>query len=170
MTEPIRRVLEFERRRARDSTRRRRPRRPTIATTWLRPRSCARCISKPWRRIERSGYDVFSLRVRVPQPVAGAIALQQWLWPLTSSMSSSSAPDFAGLERRRPADARRRACARARSALAARRTRDGIRRSRDRRAGRQRPARSARLLSRDVRVPARYRRVRSRPRRSRSSP
>jgi 15-cis-phytoene synthase len=33
------------------------------------------------RRIERSGYDVFTARVRVARPKQAAIALRQWLWP-----------------------------------------------------------------------------------------
>jgi phytoene/squalene synthetase len=33
------------------------------------------------RRIERSGYDVFSGRARVPRPRQAWIALKQWLAP-----------------------------------------------------------------------------------------
>lgn len=33
------------------------------------------------RRIERSGYDVFNGRMRVPKPKQVMIALRQWLWP-----------------------------------------------------------------------------------------
>ena len=33
------------------------------------------------RRIERSGYDVFSGRARVPRPRQALIAVRQWLWP-----------------------------------------------------------------------------------------
>ena len=33
------------------------------------------------RRIERSGYDVFGTRTRVPRPQQAAIALRQWIWP-----------------------------------------------------------------------------------------
>ncbi len=33
------------------------------------------------RRIERSGYDVFTTRTRVPRPRQAAIALRQWIWP-----------------------------------------------------------------------------------------
>jgi 15-cis-phytoene synthase len=33
------------------------------------------------KRIERSGYDVFTARVRVARPRQAAIALRQWLWP-----------------------------------------------------------------------------------------
>ena len=32
------------------------------------------------RRIERSGYDVFSTRIRVPRSRQALIALRQWLW------------------------------------------------------------------------------------------
>ena len=32
-------------------------------------------------RIERSGYDVFTTRARVPRPKQALIALKQWLWP-----------------------------------------------------------------------------------------
>jgi phytoene/squalene synthetase len=31
-------------------------------------------------RIERSGYDVFTSRTRVPRPRQALIALKQWLW------------------------------------------------------------------------------------------
>ena len=33
------------------------------------------------RRIERSGYDVFTTRTRLPRPQQAAIALRQWIWP-----------------------------------------------------------------------------------------
>jgi phytoene/squalene synthetase len=33
------------------------------------------------RRIERSGYDVFATRTRVPRPQQAMIALKQWMWP-----------------------------------------------------------------------------------------
>ena len=33
------------------------------------------------RRIERSGYDVFTTRTRVPRPKQALIALKQWLLP-----------------------------------------------------------------------------------------
>ena len=33
------------------------------------------------RRIERSGYDVFTTRTRVPRPQQALIALRQWMWP-----------------------------------------------------------------------------------------
>jgi phytoene synthase len=33
------------------------------------------------KRIERSGYDVFGPRVRVPRPRQALIALRQWVWP-----------------------------------------------------------------------------------------
>jgi 15-cis-phytoene synthase len=33
------------------------------------------------RRIERSGYDVFRTRMRVPRPQQAMIALKQWIWP-----------------------------------------------------------------------------------------
>ena len=36
------------------------------------------------RRIERSGYDVFTTRIRVPRPAQAWIALRQWLWPIQS--------------------------------------------------------------------------------------
>jgi phytoene/squalene synthetase len=31
-------------------------------------------------RIERSGYDVFNGRARVPRPRQALIALREWLW------------------------------------------------------------------------------------------
>ena len=36
---------------------------------------------KTLERIERSGYDVFSARARVPRPQQALIALRVWLWP-----------------------------------------------------------------------------------------
>ena len=59
-----------------------------------------------------------------------------------------------GAERRRRSWPRAARASRARGEGRARRARDGVHRSADRRAGRQRPARAARLLRRDVRVPA----------------
>jgi phytoene/squalene synthetase len=37
------------------------------------------------RRIERSGYDVFGARVRLPRPLQAAIALRTWLSITTRS-------------------------------------------------------------------------------------
>jgi phytoene synthase len=82
LTEPVRRLMEFECRRAREFYRRAEQALPSadrgrlIAAEIMR-----RVYFETLNRIERRGYDVFSKRVRVPRPAQAAIALRQWLWP-----------------------------------------------------------------------------------------
>ena len=118
------------------------------------------------QRIERSGYDVFSTRDARAEAGAGgdcAAAMAVAVMSQNSYDVIVVGAGFAGLERGRPADApTARACCVLEAREPAGRPRHRVSRSRDRRAGRQRPARPARLLSRDVRVPRRYRRQRSR--------
>ena len=82
-TDPVRRVVAFECRRAReyyDRARRALPpgdRRRLVAAEIMRA-----VYFETLRRIERSDYDVFSARLRVPRPWQAAIALRQWLLPI----------------------------------------------------------------------------------------
>jgi len=82
VTGPVRQLLEFECRRARDFYQR--------ATMALPPEDRKKLVAaeimravyfKTLERIERSGYDVFSARARVPRPQQALIALRVWLWP-----------------------------------------------------------------------------------------
>ena len=82
VTEPVRRLLEFECRRARDFYGRadqampREERRRLVAAEIMRA-----VYFETLRRVERSGYDVFTTRTRVPRVQQAMIALRQWLWP-----------------------------------------------------------------------------------------
>lgn len=80
VTEPVRRLLEFECRRAREFYRR--------AIDALAPEDRRRLVAaeimravyfETLRRIERSGYNVFAGRARVPRPRQALIALRHWL-------------------------------------------------------------------------------------------
>jgi 15-cis-phytoene synthase len=80
-TEPLRRLIEYECRRAREFYRR--------ATDALPPADRRRLVAaeimravyfETLTRIERSGHDVFTARARVPKPRQALIALRQWLW------------------------------------------------------------------------------------------
>lgn len=80
MTEPVRGLLAFECRRAREFYARAVSARPAIDRRRLVAAEIMRAVySATLGRIERRGYDVFSARVRVPKPVQAAIALRQWL-------------------------------------------------------------------------------------------
>ena len=78
---PVRRLLEFECARARDfynlavAARPAEDRRRLVAAEIMRA-----VYFETLKRIERSGYDVFTARVRVPRPTQAMIALRQWLW------------------------------------------------------------------------------------------
>jgi len=81
MTGPVRRMIEFECRRARDFY--------AKASAQLPPEDRPRLVAaeimravyfETLRRIERRGYDVFTTRARVPRPRQALIALKQWLW------------------------------------------------------------------------------------------
>jgi 15-cis-phytoene synthase len=81
-TGSVRQLIEFECRRARDFYQRaksalpREDRRRLVAAEIMRA-----VYFETLRRIERSGYDVFTARARVPRPQQALIALKQWLWP-----------------------------------------------------------------------------------------
>jgi len=82
MSEPVRRVVEFECRRAREFYRRAIDIRPPEDRRRLVAAEIMRAVYfETLRRIERSGYDVFTARARVPRPRQALIALKQWLWP-----------------------------------------------------------------------------------------
>ena len=82
MTEPIRRVVEFECRRAREFYRRAADNLPPEDRKHLVAAEIMRAVYfETLQRIERSGYDVFTARARVPRPKQAQIALKQWLWP-----------------------------------------------------------------------------------------
>ncbi|HEV8346512.1 MAG TPA: presqualene diphosphate synthase HpnD [Vicinamibacterales bacterium] len=82
VSEPVRRVVQFEARRAHEFYDR--------ATAALPPQDRRRLVAaeimravyfETLTRIERSGYDVFTARARVPRPRQALIALKQWVWP-----------------------------------------------------------------------------------------
>lgn len=82
VTGPVRRLLEFECRRARDfysravEARSEEDRKRLVAAEIMRA-----VYFETLKNIERSGYDVFTARVRVARPRQAMIALRQWLWP-----------------------------------------------------------------------------------------
>ena len=82
---PIRSLLAFECRRARDFYRRATEARPSDDRAKLVAAEIMRAVYfETLKRIERSGphgYDVFTARVRVARPRQAAIAVKQWLWP-----------------------------------------------------------------------------------------
>ena len=80
-TEPVRRVIEFECRRARDFY--------AKASARVAPEDRRRLVAaeimravyfETLTRIERRGYDVFTAGTRVARPRQAIIALKQWLW------------------------------------------------------------------------------------------
>ena len=82
-TEPVRRLLAFECRRARDFYRRALDARPAEDRRRLVAAEIMRAVYfETLKRIERSGYDVFSRRTRVREAARRrVIALRQWLLP-----------------------------------------------------------------------------------------
>ena len=81
VSEPVRRLIQFECRRAREFYDR--------AERALQPDGRRRLVAaeimravyfETLTRIERSGHDVFTARARVPKPRQAMIALRQWLW------------------------------------------------------------------------------------------
>ena len=82
VTEPVRRLLEFECRRAREfyaravTVRPERDRQRLVAAEIMRA-----VYFETLQSIERRGYDVFTERVRVRRPRQAFIAVRQWLWP-----------------------------------------------------------------------------------------
>jgi phytoene synthase len=82
VTDPVRRLLEFECARARDFYQRAVQARPDEDRRRLVAAEIMRAVYfETLRRIERHGYDVFKGRVRVQRPMQAWIALRQWLWP-----------------------------------------------------------------------------------------
>ncbi len=82
-TDAVRRVIEFECRRAREFYGRARSALPPDDRQRLVAAEIMRAVYfETLRRIERSDYDVFNARLRVPRPWQAVIALRQWLWPV----------------------------------------------------------------------------------------
>jgi phytoene synthase len=80
-SEPVRRLIEFECRRARDFYQRAKDAMPLEDRKRLVAAEIMRAVYfETLRRIERSGHDVFTARARVPRPRQALIALKQWLW------------------------------------------------------------------------------------------
>ena len=83
VNEPVRRLLAFEARRAREYYQRAMAARPREDRRRLVAAEIMRVVyAETLTRIERSGYDVFTTRARVPRPRQALIALRQWLWPM----------------------------------------------------------------------------------------
>jgi len=81
VTEPVRRLIEFECRRARDFYQRAKAALPPGDRKRLVAAEIMRAVYfETLQRIERSGHDVFTARARVPRPQQALIALRQWLW------------------------------------------------------------------------------------------
>src|SRR4051812_40933138 len=82
VTEPVRALIAFECRRAREFYQRAIDARPAVDRRRLVAAEIMRAVySETLARIERGGYDVFSVRARVPRPQQALIALRQWLVP-----------------------------------------------------------------------------------------
>lgn len=81
VTEPVRRLMAFECRRAREFYQRAVDVRPEEDRRRLVAAEIMRAVYfETLRRIEKNDYDVFSSRVRVPRPRQAIIALRQWLF------------------------------------------------------------------------------------------
>ena len=81
VTEPVRQLIAFECRRAREFYQRAIDARPADDRRRLVAAEIMRAVYfETLRRIERSGYDVFTARARVPKPRQAMIAVRQWLW------------------------------------------------------------------------------------------
>jgi phytoene synthase len=82
VTAPVRRLIEFEARRAHEFYDRARAALPPGDRKRLVAAEIMRAVYfETLERIERSGYDVFTARARVPRSRQALIALRQWLWP-----------------------------------------------------------------------------------------
>lgn len=85
VSDPVRALLAFECRRAREFYQRATDARPPEDRPKLVAAEIMRAVYfETLKRIERSGpggYDVFTARVRVARPRQAAIAVKQWLWP-----------------------------------------------------------------------------------------
>ena len=81
VTEPVRRLIAFECRRAREFYQRAIDALPPEERKRLVAAEIMRAVYlETLKRIERSGHDVFTARARVPRPRQALIALRQWLW------------------------------------------------------------------------------------------
>jgi 15-cis-phytoene synthase len=82
LTLAVRRLLTFECERTRSFYQRAVDVRPEADRRKLVAAEIMRAVYfETLRRIERSGYDVFTTRTRVPRPLQAAIAVRQWIWP-----------------------------------------------------------------------------------------
>jgi len=80
VTEPVRRLIEFECRRARDFYQRAKEAIPPEDRRRLVAAEIMRAVYfETLRRIERNDHDIFTARARVPRPRQALIALKQWL-------------------------------------------------------------------------------------------
>jgi phytoene synthase len=80
VTEPVRRLIAFECRRAREFYQRAKDALPPEDRRRLVAAEIMRAVYfETLRRIERNGHDVFTARARVPRPRQAIIALRQWL-------------------------------------------------------------------------------------------
>jgi phytoene synthase len=83
ISEPLRRVIAFECRRARHFYQRAIEARPPGDRRRLVAAEIMRAVYfATLRRIERSNYDVWTASVRLGRPRQAMIALKEWLWPL----------------------------------------------------------------------------------------
>jgi phytoene synthase len=81
MSDPVKRLIAFECRRARDFYERAVAARPPEDRRRLVAAEIMRAVYfETLRRIERSDYDIFSARARLRRPTQAFIALRQWLW------------------------------------------------------------------------------------------
>jgi phytoene synthase len=81
MTAPLRALAAFECERARSYYQRAIDARPGEDRRRLVAAEIMRAVYfETLRRIERSGYDLFSTSTRVPRPKQALIAVRQWLW------------------------------------------------------------------------------------------
>jgi 15-cis-phytoene synthase len=82
VTEPLRALIAFECRRAREFYRRAKEALPREDRRRLVCAEIMRAVYfETLQRIERNGHDVLTARARVPRPQQAFIALRQWLWP-----------------------------------------------------------------------------------------
>jgi phytoene synthase len=82
VTPRLRALLAFECDRAREFYQRAVAARPEADRRRLVAAEIMRAVYfETLRRIERSGYDVFTTRTRVPRPQQALIAMRQWVWP-----------------------------------------------------------------------------------------
>jgi phytoene synthase len=82
VTEPVRKLLEFECDRAREFYRRALDARPDEDRRRLVAAEIMRAVYfATLEKIERNGFDVFSGRTRIPKPAQALIALRQWVLP-----------------------------------------------------------------------------------------